>query len=431
VLWWIAKCATTIIGIEFCSIETGGGVCPDGNTCCLTKRSTSGCIPNDMGSLNATCCDDMETGCPVGYNCITSGCVVDDTLPYQDKLVAVLPRYQLCEAEEIRSIYGLSIDDASGAKLAYYSSRGSLLNPNSTKNVRHVLIVIHGANRNADDYFCSAKAALKLENATEESLVIAPVFYSIADFRQDASFLAWADDKDGAWRFGADSLVPIQKSSFSALDTLVQTILSLNPSILMITIAGHSSGGQTVQRWSLLTPVWSTSKMRAIVANPSSFAYLSPLRYLNGSYKLPRKELCPHYNQWEWGLDSGGSYSVPYRDEQMENNSSLVIDRFRHRDIVYLSGELDRCNVSDPGWCNSHGLETTCMDQFQGSNRFERSMRYMESLQDLGFAMNKHRHIVIPCVGHDHSLMFQSKLGRRSLLCHTCRFRFDNKPETT
>ena len=414
------RAIATIKGIEFCSSEQGGGICPDGNTCCLTKKRTSGCIPADMGALNATCCGDLETGCPLGYRCRTiasrKDCLVNKDNNLQDELVQVLPRYHLCQAEEIQRLYGLIVDEVTGTKLAYYSSEGSLeKNQSIGGHFDRVLIVIHGANRNADDYFCSAKSAWELHNSTEMILIIAPVFYSIADVRQDPLFLAWADDKDGPWRYGADSVHPIQTSSFAALDMLVERVLTLFPSVVKVIVAGHSSGGQAVQRWSLLTHAWWKSKMRAVVANPSSFAYLSPLRYTNGSENLPLKDSCPNYDQWEWGLESGGSFSVPYRDEHLMNTTSLV-DRFRDRTIVYLTGGLDRCNVSQQGWCDSHGLEMTCMDELQGSNRFERSMRYMNSLQRLGFdVLNRHTHVVIGGVGHDHSLMFQSLIGRRSL----------------
>ena len=60
---------------EYCDDHEGGGICPTGNTCCRYEDSTfphtsSGCIPNDLGSFNASCCyfnRSATSGCPVGY----------------------------------------------------------------------------------------------------------------------------------------------------------------------------------------------------------------------------------------------------------------------------------------------------------------------------------------------------------------------------
>ena len=104
------------------------------------------------------------------------------------------------------------------------------------------------------------------------------------------------------------------------------------------------------------------------------------------------------------------------------------------RRVIYLEGRQDRCNVSlssegdtadgerrDTPWCESHGLETTCADQLQGSNRWERNARYMEMLQQVTNRTaveacgGYHRRVVVPGVGHDHSLMFASPQGLRAL----------------
>jgi len=120
-----------------------------------------------------------------------------------------------------------------------------------------------------------------------------------------------------AWRYGADSKGPKQVSSFAALDILVETLRSKLPNLEGLTVAGHSSGGQVVQRWSLLRSVWydkAGNGMHAVVANPSSYAYLFPLRMVNdGKWSVPKG--CCHYD--EWGLLKGSDMEVPYRDEAL------------------------------------------------------------------------------------------------------------------
>ena len=255
-------------------------------------------------------------------------------------------------------------------------------------------------------------AAVELQDVFKNVLIIAPQFYSASDERPNSSLLYWGDDSNGAWRYGADSLGPRPISSFSALDILVRTILEQLPNLKRLVVAGHSSGGQAVQRWSLLSSVWEQEKMHSVVANPSSYSYLSPLRHVDGDWRIPSG--CPRYDDWEWGLSPGGEIEVPYRERAVQNVSKLIL-RFRDRTITYLSGTQDRCNVSVlEGWCYSHGLETTCMDESQGGNRLERSAHYMLSLRRLGFG-NSHRRLLVPGVGHDHAMMFQSSHGIEAL----------------
>jgi hypothetical protein len=206
------------------------------------------------------------------------------------------------------------------------------------------------------------------------------------------------------------------------VDRIVTTLSNQTsfPKLELITIAGHSSGGQFVQRYSLLTSSWLSNRMSAVVANPSNYAYLTPSRFLNGAWKIPEKQDCPQYNEWEYGLERGGDMLVPYKDRALEalgNNFTALRTRFAERRVTYLAGGADRCNVSESerhnGWCFSHGLETSCMDELQGSNRWERNTRYVHSLRKLGISSHERR--VVQGVGHDHSLIFTSRIGLSAL----------------
>ncbi len=55
----------------------------------------------------------------------------------------------------------------------------------SDNAVRRVLVVVHGAGRNADDYFRSAMAAAYLSGALDDTLVVAPRFSGGAGDCQD------------------------------------------------------------------------------------------------------------------------------------------------------------------------------------------------------------------------------------------------------
>ena len=430
-----------------CAVEKGGGVCPTGNTCCriLTPHDgavQSGCIPNDLGSYNATCCPGSLTGCGVGYICSEkrlpgskneSTCIAGPLVT--DPLVQVLPRYSLCSvSQELRQLHGFPIFEA--AKLPYYSSHGDVTQGLSRQDIRVLLVVIHGAGRDADEYYSAMKSAVLLQGrfSSKSVLLIAPRFPLLGDADLDypdntdgsinsSTSLRW-DDTDlqggGGWRYGSESVAPTVArgvSSFTALDYMIGNITMQLESLDRVIFAGHSSGGQFVQRYALLTPVWKDS-FRAFVANPSSFAYLWPLRYSKGdkSWYYPNSSDCPGYNEWEWGLEIGGNDKAPYfQNTVREFGVAFLVRRFARRLVFYAAGSLDVCNMSshqliDSGWCDSHGLETTCNDMLEGGNRWERHQNYVASLQWIHHA-GRHQSVVVQGVGHDHSLMFQSQQG--------------------
>ena len=93
----------------------------------------------------------------------------------------------------------------------------------------------------------------------------------------------------GYWRAGAESDPRADPSggrtvsSFAVLDEIVQAIVANRktyPRVRLVVIAGHSSGGQIVQRHALFTRLPPSLPVRHAVANPSSFAYLDARRWV-------------------------------------------------------------------------------------------------------------------------------------------------------
>eukprot|EP00980_Cylindrotheca_fusiformis_P006677 scaffold1391_cov123-Cylindrotheca_fusiformis.AAC.15 len=425
---WAFRC----LAWEHCS--ENAGLCPDSNTCCPPLSSTTvdgsgmvpspGCIPSDMGKYNGTCCslEDGGGGCPVGYECrmdhaiVKSHCQASSSAPMADDLTQRLPRYRLCSIDKpLSRLHGLHMHSTHGkipGKLAYYSSHGEITSV-VPSTVDMVWIVIHGAGCNSDDYFCSALAASRSQ--TEKNVLVLAPWFVEDSAKIDDSFLVWdSTDSNGIWRYGADSKNH-EISSYTALDCLIETIRNHFGSPIEVAIAGHSSGGQM-------------GNMRAIVANPSSFLYLTPMRKVDGEWILPSRKACPEYNTWEWGLSDGGNLTVPYRDLALPNASAMSqhVKEFRRKHVIYLAGSLDVCSSSGSNItttsttatvsCHSHGLETTCMDQLQGLNRLERSRVHFESLQHVWKGSHTHRFYLVEGVGHDHSYMFNSPEGLATVI---------------
>jgi hypothetical protein len=160
-------------------------------------------------------------------------------------------------------VYGFPV--TKDAKLPYYSSLGDLSEGVRERGkVTRVVVVVHGAGRNADDYSCSAIAIVEQQSnlAPDSVLVIAPRFSVPADIDLDLSgggiAVRWKDDESGPWRYGGNAInreYARNRSSYDAIDRIVSIVSDRSqfPNIRHVAIIGHSSGGQSVQRWSLLT----------------------------------------------------------------------------------------------------------------------------------------------------------------------------------
>jgi pimeloyl-ACP methyl ester carboxylesterase len=531
VLLWVAllvdRCNTrtrtyvVVAAWKQCPESQGGGICPDMATCCPTDTpGISGCIssksqdPDGMGQ----CCD-LHHGCSYGYSCTVNTttlkpiCLLDIPDPPDYLNAPETPQYELCRLvplpissfadntstqqqqqsrlQDIQALHGFPIG---GYKLAYYSNIGSLHSlvhdeSSLVSRIKKVLIMIHGSERNADDYLCAGMSLIqatdKIDNddfdrlTTQQQqqdrqaiddgsiLVIAPKFASpedISDRNRIYNLLIWDDHSpiiplSHSWRYGADAMNDNHSSnisSYATIDYLVDYLIEILPNLHQVTVAGHSAGGQLVQRWSLLSsrPFWYLSRkrqypnqlqIRAVVANPRSYCYMDGRRLVlsqNNSivFDYPTTtdiHKCPSYNQWQWGLDDGGEVFCPYRDRALrEVRTPLAMaERFAQRHVYYLTGEYDVLQQTDR-------CEAVI---FQGRNRNQRAKHYYRALQqyfhgtlsdsdlpkeeryDHAFQDAKTRTVTIynrshvhsfhQVAGspHDHSLMFQSPAGRAAI----------------
>ncbi len=282
--------------------------------------------------------------------------------------------------------------------------------------VRTVVLAMHGSERNACDYAGYAVDAASGSGVLDSTLVVAPLFAAADDLSaDDSSTLYWEDSTDG-WRSGDQSLTePLSRpwtiSSYAALDEMVATVDDTTkfPNLTRVVIAGHSAGGQVVQRYSLGTTGVTgpnTVALRYVVMNPSSYMYLTDERFTNGAFEVPTNEQiaqCPDYDQYKYGMQG--------RNEYMSTvDADAMLQRFESRDIVYLLGESD----TDP---NDSSMDTSCEAEFQGSQRFERGTNYYQSLVNvIGPSIRQHQTLdTVPDVGHDGHDMFDSQQGQLAL----------------
>lgn len=409
----LATVVTTTEAPTFPQATPSTGGCPAGGGAC----GCNGCCV----AAHGVCC---QAGCcPGGYFCVDAEGVCRANNTSAHPLAPWQPMYHLCPAG--LPLQTLRLTRPAGFSFPYYASmpvdRGSA--------ARMAVVVIHGAARNADSYFCGMKESVLLQErwASEDVLVVAPWFMEPQDNPPPAVVYWDGDDPNGVWRAGKQSSAAVSPtgetvSSYTVLDLLVTNLLdkSLHPQLEALTIVGHSSGGQTVQRYAL-THHWGLSafvstmpasdvSVRFVVANPSSYCYLDARRWINNTLMVPPpavQQVCPEFNGWEWGLN--GSFP-PY--VAAAGPAAELVKRYAALDVVYLLGQNDTCNEQlEPG-CHSHGLETTCMDNLEGWMRLYRGLHFYTYLQ-IFYALQRqvHMYALVPNVGHDNTLMFQSPQG--------------------
>jgi pimeloyl-ACP methyl ester carboxylesterase len=154
----------------------------------------------------------------------------------------------------------------------YVSNDWSKTQPSITRAV----VVLHGRLRNADVYYRSALTAQAAAgNAGKSTIMIVPQFLAEVDIERwhlPPDALRWSLE---GWEGGEPALGPTPASSFDALDAILARLADRNifPNLKQVVVAGHSGGGQVVQRYAIATQGEGRSPPRI-----SACATWSPIR---------------------------------------------------------------------------------------------------------------------------------------------------------
>ena len=278
-------------------------------------------------------------------------------------------------------------------------------------DIRRAVLVFHGILRNADVYYRDSLVALaEAGEAGAGTMMIAPQF--LADFDVTAhklpqDILAW-DQQD--WPAGAASLTSAKASSYDAIDAILVKLSdrSLFPNLAQVVVAGHSGGGQIVQRYAVVGKAESALaglgvKVRYVVANPSSYVYFVPERP-NGDGALTPfagQAACPLYNHWRYGFAGNLPAYVDQGPDALEQ-------RYIARDVIHLLGTED----TDP---NHRVLDNSCAGKAEGPHRYARGHAFFAGMQARHGASYRHRLYDVRGVGHHGGRMFGSPCGLYAL----------------
>ncbi|MFM0027252.1 alpha/beta hydrolase [Paraburkholderia madseniana] len=307
----------------------------------------------------------------------------------------------------------LSVATPAGSGTVPVFANGDWLAP--TRDVKRAVILIHGRLRNADTYFHLAERACALAGGdAADTLLIVPQFLASADVSAHvlpSSTLHW---EWAGWMGGDNAEGPAPLSSFDVLDSILQTLASSAQfaSLTEVVIAGHSGGGQVVQRYAVVTrgeaPLVARGiAPRYVVANPSSYVYFDAMRpTASGAFAAFDAAACPSFNRWKYGLEELPAYAS---SDGEAGSADALESRYVRRDVTVLLGGAD-CDPQHPA------LDRSCAAQTQGEHRLGRGLayaRYMASRHPEGAA--KHRTFVIDGVGHDAKGIFASVQGLAAL----------------
>lgn len=286
--------------------------------------------------------------------------------------------------------------------------------------ILRILIVVHGAGRNADDYFRSAMAAGFISSALSDTLVIAPRFSASGGGCDDDGVagdeLSWTCD---SWKFGEPALGEAAADSFEVMDRLVAAALDKRhfPNADSLVILGHSAGAQFVSRYAAVNENEDRLRVKPtyVAANASSYAYLDEYRPLRTDdltrqtsvlaadeggraapalTKVENARGCTGFNSWPYGLAGRKGYAARIRPERMKQNLAV-------RDIILLAGQLDNVPLS--------GFDTSCPATFQGSSRYDRALHFNRYIRD--HLKGRSRLVVIPLCGHNERCMFTAPIA--------------------
>jgi hypothetical protein len=267
--------------------------------------------------------------------------------------------------------------------------------------VRRMVVVVHGSQRNAYGVFSNIVSVAQAVDELGETLIVAPLFKTAADL-PGANELYWTDS---GWKSGDDS-VGLPASSFDVVDRLAEIVVDGGafPSLELVTVVGHSAGGQFTQRYAAgntTQQAYPTLKFNYVIMNPSSYLYLNRYRPVTGTvdeFAIPSG--CRDYDEYKYGLDARNRYMSTI-------SAAAVISQYPQRHVTYLVGADDISRTND--------LDTSCEGEAQGYTRYERGVAYSNYIEQY-FSSNHHSLGVVQGVGHDSYGMSSSSAGRAAIL---------------
>jgi hypothetical protein len=310
----------------------------------------------------------------------------------------------------------VSLGGGAGRAMIYRTYPLSVRNP----RIQRALIMVHGALRNADHYFSTATGAGFLAKALGDTIIIAPAFHSGDPHCGDKLApheVSWSCGGD-SWRSGGAALSDPNLASFNFCDTILERLADKRvfPNLKAIVIAGHSAGGQFVNRYEMASKVADRLGVAVdfVVANPSSYAWPAATRLIPEGVGAPQDAAlawtdemphtgfhfgpfdaakAPSYDLWPYGLEHRqGGYTADLTDETLRHN--LV-----SRQTTYLLSQVDVLPLG--------GFDGSPNAMAQGATRRQRGEAFVDYIHT---ALGANSPVmIVPECGHNDRCVFTTR----------------------
>jgi pimeloyl-ACP methyl ester carboxylesterase len=284
------------------------------------------------------------------------------------------------------------------------------------EHVTRLLVMVHGKNRDADNYFSTAMAAAFLAHAMEDTAIVAPYMASSARDCEDPITPPQIDFSctGDSWRAGASALSHPHLTSFDFVDEILRKATSgVFPNLRRIVVAGHSAGGQFTTRYAMSNKLHDDLHvdLSYVVANPSSYPWPDSARPLPVGDAHPHAagqawedeqpharfefgaidaRQCPEFNRWPFGLDARTTgYTRTMESERL-------VRQLTSRPTTYVLGQIDVLPLA--------GFDSSCAAMLQGPTRRARGEAFVAYMQQRW--RTQHRIRIVPDCGHNARCVF-------------------------
>jgi pimeloyl-ACP methyl ester carboxylesterase len=297
--------------------------------------------------------------------------------------------------------------------------------PVDTRNehITRALIMVHGATRDADNYFRTALAAAFLAGALDDTIVIAPRFAAnnAADECRDTlapNELNWdcGLQSPDSWRSGGAAIGHERITSYDVVDEILRKVARRDvfPNLRTVVVAGHSGGGTFTTRYEMANPIHEKLGVPVtyVAANAAAYVYLEPVRPTATAYPVTAAapgympasradpfvpfadaSTCNAFDTWPYGLQRRTGASAKLTNDQLKT-------QLLGRPITYLLGELDILPLGT--------FDGSCPAMAQGPTRLARGLAFGKYVNERYSAA--HKTVVVPLCGHNARCMFTAEL---------------------
>ncbi len=279
--------------------------------------------------------------------------------------------------------------------------------------ITRAVILLHGKGRDVDGYYRGLqRSAHEAGAAAAGSILIAPQFLNEDDVKAHGlprEVVRW---RTGAWEAGGPAVGPVGISAYEVLDAFLLRLADrgLFPDLKDIVLAGHSGGGQAVQRYAVVGKAAAEIAakgihVRFVIANPSSYLYFSDER------PGPHGFGCSGWDRWKYGTSGAPEYvklTKTYGWAEMEAD-------YAKADVIYLMGDED----IDP---RQKDLDVSCAGEAEGPTRLARGQAYFAYLKARHPAGWGQRLWLVEGVAHSGPKMVEAPCGVKALFATgTCK----------